>query len=1102
MTIKPDRTAVLAAWTALEALSPQTYKRTEDLADGERSRVVHFSTNRLPWAGSGEQARPGHQLFYQIILGSIVMNRATEDLVRAFGKDEELSIRSHEKSVIAAVLVDRNGVLVADKGIGVSSFAWALPLALKRELSQLGLWTQVEEEVIEKLTELLHRVDEDANPIPLDHATIVEVYQWLVSKFGLAAHLIEPPTFAVRKHQSLKTKDPPEVSLLNSFYLRDLAKAASLVQENAAPPALLRYLGIRAPGQTFDLLNDRAELQKAVAPAMMPAARWPSPGGHPLVLLQQAAVNLARAELAGREGIIAVNGPPGTGKTTLLRDIVAGCVLDRASAMVAFDDPDQAFIDSGENVAFSETVSAPLFKLADCLKGHEILVASSNNKAVENISKEMPALKAVGRSIEELNYFKSVSDNLFRAKQPGDSDDAPESKASEPIETWGLCAAVLGNSRNKNAFKQAFWWHAEYGFRHYLKAAKGDNVACDMKDPETGRVECRTPAIVLTEKPPTPLVARANWMKAKNRFKSLKREIDSDLAALEKIRQLCHQLNLYRQELERQERELQQLLEFRTQAQARFAWCQSNVASSKQGYERQVAVLQSHGKKPPGFIQHFFRTKRWLAWMAADAQLVANVAEASATLHDEQSMLTKSAASLNVHNSNAVEAERVVMGLRLNVMHLSKAIDAQRQALGGRLVDDKFFVRGHEVSHLTAPWVPDSLHRKREELFIAALAVHKAFIDVSAKKVLHNLSILMSTFNGTSLEEAKRKFLGDLWSTLFLVVPVVSSAFASIERMLGDMTTGSIGWLLIDEAGQALPQAAVGAIMRAKRVVVVGDPLQIPPVMTLPLRLNSEICRFFKVDPMIWSAPEASAQTLADRTSKFQASFRSEQGPRRVGVPLLVHRRCQEPMFGISNRIAYDGQMVHAAGARNAGRIAAVLGPSQWFNLAGEADSNWCPAEGEHVVALMKQIAAAGILDPDLFIITPFKTVAAELKKRLLREEQLFSTMRVDVRDWAKNRVGTIHTVQGREADTVFLVLGAPNEPQNGARSWATGTPNILNVAVSRAKQNLYVVGSYGAWAGVGYGRELASMPHVRIGVQTSNYVAPTQTSPQILRPQ
>lgn len=78
--------------------------------------------------------------------------------------------------------------------------------------------------------------------------------------------------------------------------------------------------------------------------------------------------------------------------------------------------------------------------------------------------------------------------------------------------------------------------------------------------------------------------------------------------------------------------------------------------------------------------------------------------------------------------------------------------------------------------------------------------------------------------------------------------------------------------------------------MRARRSMIVGDPLQIPPVVSLPERLNAEICKFFKIDMPVWAAPEASTQTLADRASQYQASFRSDQGPRRVGVPLLVHR--------------------------------------------------------------------------------------------------------------------------------------------------------------------------------------------------------------------
>ena len=177
-------------------------------------------------------------------------------------------------------------------------------------------------------------------------------------------------------------------------------------------------------------------------------------------------------------------------------------------------------------------------------------------------------------------------------------------------------------------------------------------------------------------------------------------------------------------------------------------------------------------------------------------------------------------------------------------------------------------------------------------------------------------------------------------------------------------------------------------------------------------------------------------------------------------------------MFSISNAVAYERLMVNAKiSARSP--IRDLLGPSRWMDIRGSGVDKWCPEEGVQALGLLRSISEAR-LAPDLYIVTPFVVVQDNLRK-LIRESGILAGWTDEPWEWVRERIGTVHTVQGREAEAVIFVLGAPLPNQTGARGWAGGMPNLLNVAVSRAKEALYVIGNRQLWRNAGLFSELSA---------------------------
>ncbi|MCM1335067.1 MAG: AAA domain-containing protein [Eubacterium sp.] len=364
----------------------------------------------------------------------------------------------------------------------------------------------------------------------------------------------------------------------------------------------------------------------------------------------------------------------------------------------------------------------------------------------------------------------------------------------------------------------------------------------------------------------------------------------------------------------------------------------------------------------------------------------------------------------------------------------------------------------YEALQLANPWFGEDYRKAQSRLFIAALRVKKQFLYENRK----NLKAAINIWDHQKdYQSNKGLLMGAMWGWFNFAIPVISSTFASFSSMCKDLPNESLGHIFIDEAGQATPQSAVGVMLLGKRVMAVGDPSQIKPIFTLDSNILSMLAERYRIDRNLLS-DSASVQTLMDQASKFGFYYDKDKSDDSwIGIPLWVHRRCKSPMFDISNEISYHNMMVQGKNE---------LGKAKWLDVSGKADTKYVKEQGDLLYEKIKNLKDENpkIVDHNekniVYVISPFVNVVNHLERKLADEEIGFTR-------WGNNgkstNIGTIHTFQGKEASIVFLVLGADSDSKSSA-AWAVSEPNMMNVAVTRAKDEFYIIGDKSLYKSLG----------------------------------
>ncbi|HML53209.1 MAG TPA: AAA domain-containing protein [Solidesulfovibrio magneticus] len=298
--------------------------------------------------------------------------------------------------------------------------------------------------------------------------------------------------------------------------------------------------------------------------------------------------------------------------------------------------------------------------------------------------------------------------------------------------------------------------------------------------------------------------------------------------------------------------------------------------------------------------------------------------------------------------------------------------------------------------------------------------------------------------------------------TTLHMAPRVFSGYAGKYEPLYE----AIDLLILDESGQVAPQVAIPAFALGKRALIVGDTYQIEPVWAVPEGVDAANLIAFGIlkEPKNggklahlpeetglrpFSASCGNLMALAQLATPYALPGFAEPG-----MHLTEHRRCATPIIEYCKALVYpnlqpltpsrEAPLPHFGYAHIAG-ASQKLGGSRANFTEAETLAEWLSRRAPELTAHYGRP-----LGDIVAVVTPFAGQVATIRESLEKYEIEGVT------------VGTVHCLQGAERSVVIFsptVTSADPGPYFFDRG-----PNMLNVAVSRAKDSFLVFGDMTAF--------------------------------------